>query len=139
MKQVTRIPVNPLSMTGQAVLLFEQLLSRGKHAALIVPDMYTVRMVQEAAGLPVDRIFSAAEPGCKWMRGKAFAVYVVDNEALCAHGVEREMPGEGAFLSLLRSRMSTFPDGQVYAFTESKPNRLNKPGPRSQQERVCRS
>jgi len=132
MKQITRIPVQPLTMTGQAVLLFEQLLSRGKHAALIVPDMFTVRMVQKAAGLPADRIFSASEPGSKWLRGKAFAVYVVDDEALCARGFERELPGEGAFLSLLRSRTRTFPDGHVYAFTESRPARPRPLGPRSQ-------
>lgn len=138
MKQVTRIPVLPLSMTGQAVLLFEQLLKRGVHAALIVPDMFTVRMVQQAAGLPADRIFAASEPGCKWMRRQAFAAYVVDNEALCAHGAERELPGEGPFMALLRSRMHTFPDGQIYAFTESKPKRRVQLGPRSQQESQCR-
>lgn len=119
MKRVTRIPVQADSLTLQAANLFDTLHSRGKHAALIVPDVYTADMIRKTLSLPEGCVFSATAPGARWMRGRAFEVYVIANESLCADAVHRELPGEGQFIDLLASRQKTFADAHIYAFTEA--------------------
>lgn len=120
MKNVTRIPVQADSLTLQAANFFDTLRQRGKHAALIVPDMYTAGMTRTALSLPDGCVFAATEPGARWMRGRAFEVYVIANESLCAAAVHRELPGEGEFIHLLAQRQATFPVAHIYAFTEAK-------------------
>lgn len=120
MKRVTRIPVQADGLTLQAANLFDSLRSRGKHAALIVPDVYTADMIRKALSLPEGCVFSATAPGARWMLGRAFEVYVIANESLCADAVHRELPGEGQFIHLLASRQATFTDAHIYAFTPAR-------------------
>lgn len=120
MKHLTRIPVKPESVLLQAANLFDALRQCGKNAALIVPDMWTVEMIRERLSLPDGCVFAATAPGTRWLSGRAFEVYVIANETLCADAVHREQPGEGQFIHLLAHRQSTFPDAHIYAFTESR-------------------
>lgn len=120
MKRVTRIPVQTDSQTLQAANFFDALRQRGKLAALIVPDMYTAQMIRKALALSDKCVFAATEPGARWILGRAFEVYVIANETLCAEAVHRELPGEGEFIHLLAARQSPFPDAHIYAFTEAR-------------------
>lgn len=120
MKRVTRIPVQTDSQTLQAANFFDALRQRGKLAALIVPDMYTAQMIRKALALSDKCVFAATEPGARWIRGRAFEVYVIANETLCADAVRRELPGEGEFIHLLANRQLPFPDAHIYAFTEAR-------------------
>lgn len=119
MKRVTRIPVQNDSQTLQAANFFDALRQRGKLTALIVPDMYTAQMIRKALALSDKCVFAATEPR-RWILGRAFEVYVIANETLCAEAVHRELPGEGEFIHLLAARQSPFPDAQIYAFTEAR-------------------
>ena len=119
MKQITRIPVQADSVLPQAVRLFEMLKQRGKHAALIVPDMQTARVVSKQLSLPDGCVFGASAPGARWMRGHAFETYVIAYESLCADAVHRELPEEGRFIDLLASRQAALADAHIYIFTES--------------------
>lgn len=120
MKKTTRIPVQADSLLIQAVHLFDELCRRGTDAALIVPDVFTATQINLSLSVRDKRVFGANDKGARWMFGRAFAVYVIANESLCADAVHRELPGEGQFIHLLASRQTTFADAHIYAFTEAK-------------------
>lgn len=60
--------------------------------------MYLQRRKSGAIGKEDKRVFGANDKGARWMFGRAFAVYVIANETLCADAVHRELPGEGRFI-----------------------------------------
>lgn len=122
MENVTRIPVKKASMLIQGVAFFDALRLRGKDAALIVPDHFTVDMVKEMLGND-QPVYACDHNARKWITGRAYSVYVIVDEARFIGCVSQAMPGEGNPISLLALRQKVYDSHHIYAFTESKPRR----------------
>lgn len=122
MENVTRIPVKKDSMLIQGVAFFDALRLRGKDAALIVPDRFTVDMVKGILGND-QPVFACDRDARKWITGRSYSVYVIVDEARVIGCISQELPGEGNPISLLASRQKVYDSHHIYAFTESKPRK----------------